>query len=298
MIVSASYKTDIPAFYGEWFLNRLRAGFARMRNPRTGQAHHVPLTPEMVDGFVFWTRNVGPFLPALREVRRLGVPFVVHYTITGYARALERAVPEPYRMVALARQLAGEFGADAVVWRYDPIVFSSLTPGAHHLAAFARRARALEGATDEVVISFAHIYRKTRRNLDRAAAAAGFTWWDESDAAKRALTARLAPIAAASGMRLSLCAQPGLLAAGAVPARCIDAARLSRLAGRPIAARAGGNRPGCACHAARDIGAYESCPHGCVYCYAVARRERAQAHHRAHQPGAEFLVAPGRAAAS
>ena len=128
MIISASYKTDIPAFYGTWFLKRLDAGVCRMRNPYGGQIYEVPLDLASVDGFVFWTRNAGPFLPVLREVRRRGYPFAVQYTITGYGRPLELSVPGPDKMVEIARRLAEEFGPRAVAWRYDPILISSATP--------------------------------------------------------------------------------------------------------------------------------------------------------------------------
>src|SRR5512147_2784929 len=120
MIVSASYRTDLPAFYGHWFLGRLAAGSARVRNPYGGGVQEIALTPQAVDGFVFWTRNIGPFLPALAEVGRRGFPFVVQYTVTGYPRALEAAVTEAERAAGQIRGLAAAYGARAVVWRYDP----------------------------------------------------------------------------------------------------------------------------------------------------------------------------------
>ncbi|MGH6953712.1 MAG: DUF1848 family protein, partial [Alphaproteobacteria bacterium] len=84
MIVSASYRTDIPAFYGPWFMRRLAAGHCRIVNPYGGPAQTVPLSADLVDGFVFWTKNLGPFLAHLPEVRRRGFPFVVQYTVNNY----------------------------------------------------------------------------------------------------------------------------------------------------------------------------------------------------------------------
>jgi hypothetical protein len=238
---------------------------------------------------VFWTRNPGPFQPVLEAVAAQGSPFVLQLTITGYPRALERRVLAPDRAVALARALRGRWGAAAVVWRYDPILVSDLTPPDWHRATFAGLAQALAGTVDEVVTSFATIYRKTQRNLDQAARAGGFAWRDPALDEKRALLATLAGIAAERGMRLTLCAQPDLIVAGAHAARCIDAERLSRVAGRPVLARAKGNRPGCACPESRDIGAYDSCPHGCAYCYAVSSHDRARAVHDRHDRRAEAL---------
>lgn len=296
MIISASYRTDIPAFYGAWFENRFRAGFARAVNPYGGRPSVVPLR-QGVDGFVFWTRNAQPFRSALDLVRAPGLPFMVQYTVTGYARALERSVVEPERAVADIRSLAAEYGRRAVVWRYDPIVFSDLTPADFHRANFTRLAEALAGAVDEVVISFAQIYKKTARNMDAAARAHHFAWGDAPDDAKRALAAELAQMATARGMRLSVCSQGVYTVPGSVGAACIDARRLEDVAagwGRPrvIAAKAKGNRPDCLCHESRDIGAYDTCPHGCAYCYAVGSRSLAKRQHGEHDPAGEFLFPP------
>lgn len=292
MIVSASYRTDIPAFYGNWFVNRLRAGFCRTINPYDRRVAILPLTREAVDGFVFWTRNLAPFLPALAETCRLGFPFYVQYTLTGYPREIETSVPPPERGIAHMRALAARHGSRAVVWRYDPILLTSLTPPAWHRANFASLARAIRGSSDEVVVSFAHMYLKTRRNLDLAARRSGFTWNDPADEEKRALAADLAAIAAQHRLRLTICSQPQYESDGIPGAACIDAARLSDLAGRPIAAAERGNRPGCRCAASRDIGDYDSCPHGCTYCYAVRSPALAKRRFKTHRANHEVLVPP------
>ena len=288
MIVSASYKTDIPAFYGPWFARRLAAGTVRTVNPYGGQVNDLALTREAVDGFVFWTRNPAPFAACLSQVARRW-PFVVQFTILGYPRRLDRSVPAPATAVATFRALAATYGATRLVWRYDPILFTSLTTPAWHAENFAQMARALAGACDEVVVSFTHIYAKTGRNLARAGEAAGFTWFDPPMAEKQAFLASLAPVAQAAGMRLTLCAQPDLSIDGVAAAACIDPTRLfGPNHGRRTAMSR--NRPGCRCAAARDIGHYETCPHGCVYCYAVADMDRAKTNHAAHDPSARLLV--------
>ena len=170
----------------------------------------------------------------------------------------------------------------------------ALRPGHADLReTFARLARDLAACTDEVVLSFVQVYAKTRANSDRAARRFGFTWWDPEAEEKRALLRELADIARNAGLSASLCAQPELLGPGLVEARCIDAARLSDVAGRPVAAKTKGNRPGCRCARASDVGAYDTCPHGCVYCYAVRRPELAKKRYRAHQPQSAFLAPPG-----
>ena len=289
MIVSASYRTDIPAFYADWFMHRLRAGYCRVANPYGGGAYEVALTPEAVDGFVFWTRNMRPLMADLDAVRRIA-PFVVQFTLTGYPRALESSVIGVAVAVAQLRELRHRFGPRAAVWRYDPIVFAAGMDAAAHKAEFAILAEALAGTVDEVVLSVMTPYKKTRRNLDRAARRHGFAWDDPPLDEKQALLTRLAGIAVEHDMAPTLCSQPELLVPGLGEARCIDAERLSDVAQRPIAARENGNRLGCRCAQSRDIGAYDSCPHGCVYCYAVSDRDRAVANFRAHDPEADCLA--------
>jgi hypothetical protein len=275
MIISASYRTDIPAFYGEWFMTRLDAGYCLVANPYSNQPYRVSLRREDVDGFIFWTKNLGPFMNYLTQIRKRGYPFIIQYTITGYPRALEFSVVDAQRAIEHMKVVAGTYGPRTAVWRYDTIVFSSLTPPDFHRRNFERLARALQATTDEVVISFAQIYQKTRRNMNWAARHFGFTWEDPPDVVK-----------------CTLCGQRQFLTPGIADARCIDAWRLADVAGTPIATGSKGHRRGCGCHASRDIGAYDTCPHGCVYCYAVQRRTLAQRRYRAHNPDDQFLYAP------
>jgi len=127
MIVSASYRTDIPAFYGDWFRRRLAEGFVRVANPYGGQPYDVSLRAPDCDGFVFWTRNIAPFKPALAEVAARGLPFVVQMTITGYPRALESSVVEAARAIEDMHWLAATYGPRVAVWRYDPVLMTALT---------------------------------------------------------------------------------------------------------------------------------------------------------------------------
>lgn len=292
MIVSASYKTDIPAFYGAWFRNRLAAGHARVPSPYGGQPFTVPLDPERADAFVFWTRNVDPFLGTLDLMAAEGRPFIVQMTVTGYPRALERSVIDTGRAVAQIREIARRFGRRAVVWRYDPVLLTDLTPAEFHRQSMRALSAALAGSVDEVTLSCATIYRKTGANLRRLQRDTGIAWQDPDLPEKRALLSHLADIAADHGIRPTLCAQPDLLVPGLDPAACIDVNRLSDVAGRAVGGRQKGNRPGCLCAETRDIGAYDSCPHGCLYCYAVGRPETAKRRFHRHDPAGEFLFPP------
>lgn len=287
MIVSASYRTDVPAFHADWFRARLADGVCQVANPYGGKPSSVALRGEGVDGYVFWTRNAAPFAAAFDDVAALGLPFVVQFTVTGYPRGLDAHTPRAADAVAQITALARKFGPRAVVWRYDPVVFTSVTPAEWHLRNFAGLAAEISNSVDECVLSCAQIYKKTERRLKIAARSHDFSWWDPDWDHKRALLGELAGIAAGYGLKTTICSQPdaltdaltdrltGAVSSALAPARCIDAARLSDIAGDDIAARQKGNRDGCLCAESRDIGAYDTCAHGCVYCYAVSDHDRA-----------------------
>lgn len=262
MIVSASYRTDIPAFHGAWFARHYQEGAVHVANPYSGKPYRVALTGAEVDGFVFWTRNVAPFLPVLKSVVE---PFIVQFTITGYPRILDERTPVSETAINQLRHMADRYGTRAVVWRYDPILISDVTPPDWHRRNFVALARQLNGAVDEVVCSFAQLYRKTERNLAKRMVSG--SWHDPPPDEKRDLLFDLSAAAADYGMRLTLCAQPELAEFPA--ASCIDADRLSDVAAITILGRTKGNRPGCQCAESRDIGAYDTCGHGCAYCYAI-----------------------------
>ncbi len=288
MIISASYKTDIPAFYGQWFVNRLAAGYCLMRNPMNRKVIRVPMTRNEVEGIVFWTKNFRPFMKHVHVVEASGIPFIVQYTINGYPKSLENHVVDWRKSVETAKDLAARFGPRCVAWRYDTVIFSRETPPTFHIENFSRIADALQGVTDEVVISFMQLYRKTARNMDKMAVDHANSWWDPSLEEKRVLASQLFQLARDRDITLTICSQPEIVTIQP-SSRCIDSGRLEAVGGRLISAKTLGNRPGCECAASRDIGDYDTCPHGCVYCYAVRSQELAVKRFRMHDPESEFL---------
>ena len=272
MIISASYRTDIPAYFGAWFMAGLARQYVTVKNPFNNREYSVSLAPEDVDGFVFWTRNIAPFLEHLDELHAAGHPFMVQYTVTGYPAAIERATAHWGRAVELMQLCAKRYGRKSVVWRYDPIVLTSVTDALFHQQNFARIAETLKHMVDEVVVSFLQPYVKTRRNMNLAAVDGDFTWYVPEIDERQHLIADLAAIAEGCGIRMTACSQSGL----EIPAEhCIDAERLSAIAGYEISARQKGNRADCECAESRDIGAYDTCAQGCAYCYAVGNRSAA-----------------------
>lgn len=288
-IISASYRTDIPAFYSDWFAARLAAGYVDVKNPYGGKTSRISLRPAEVSAFVFWTRNIKPFGAVLENAIAGSFPFMVQFTLTGYPRALEKSVPDTVDAIGQIRGLARDFGKDVCVWRYDPILISSLTPFEFHLAQFTELAEKLSGAVNEVVVSLAHFYAKTTRNLNALAARTDFDYCDPDFSQKQDLLEKFAQIARRFGMTLSLCAQPEYLMDDIQPARCIDSQRLQKRGAAVTGIRQKGNREGCDCDQSRDIGAYDTCPHGCLYCYAVSSPERAKINFRKISHDASLL---------
>jgi len=287
MIISASRRTDIPAFYSEWLLNRLRQGFVLVRNPFNPlQVARVSLDPGDVDCLVFWTKNPMPLLPRLAEIDRLGHRVLFQFTLTACDRSLERHVPARAERLAAFRALAERIGPERVLWRFDPILFTPDQGSEELLREFADLAGHLHPFTRQCTISFVSLYAKCRRNLQ------GMTLLTPDERAKIDFVRRLAEIAAANGLRLRACCDPFLQErCGIEAARCIDDRLLTTILGQPV--RSGkdkGQRPGCGCAVSVDIGAYNTCPHGCRYCYANVSERAVAANVAAHDPHSPLLT--------
>jgi hypothetical protein len=285
VIISVSKRTDIPAFYGQWFLNRLDAGYCMVRNPK-GKPYRVSLKREDVDGFVFWTKNIGPFVDALAIVHQRGYPFYVLYTINNYPKSIEPNVPSFEESVQWMHTLRDRYGPYAVVWRYDPIIVTRKPPNMWHLQNFRKLAEAMAGATNVVVISFVDIacYGHVQRHM------AGINWLELATEEKITMASQLASVAKEYGMQLTMCCERGVQPEGTRPSHCVDAGRMAQVAGQPVTAKPGKGRPGCGCFLNRDIGDYDTCVHGCKYCYATASAWLAKRLHGAHDAHADMLI--------
>ncbi len=274
MIVSASRRTDIPAFYAEWLLARVRAGFAYSVNPFNRRAVRVSLRAADVTALVLWSKDLSRFDAPAAALADAGHRLYFLLSLNAAPAELEPGVPPAALNVAAARRLAARFGAQSLAWRYDPILFGTGLDVGHHLRSFGRLAAELAGTTDRCILSFGCFYPKTVRNL-RAGGALARSIAPLPTAAARDCAGQLAEIAAAAGMSLEVCCHPELVGGAVRPGRCIAADRLPWPTARPLP-RPGPTRPGCGCAESRDIGLYDTCPHGCLYCYANGSPARAR----------------------
>jgi hypothetical protein len=269
-IISASRRTDVPAFHARWFLNRIRAGYCHWIQPFNGRVHRVSLAPRDVWGIVFWTRNPGQLLPELDALAEHSIVF--QYTINGYGPPLESH--NPATAVALRRfeELARRLGPDAVSWRYDPIVLSSEWDASYHARKFRELADRMQGMTRRCTFSFVDRYGKTVRNLAKMEASSGLRVLEPSRAERLALTSELAEIAAERGIRLRSCCDDSLVGGAVERSRCVDPEILAAVRGERPAVPSRPTRPDCGCARSVDVGAYDTCAFGCTYCYAVSGR--------------------------
>lgn len=286
MIVSASRRTDIPAFYSEWLMKRLEEGFVYVRNPMNRrQVSRIPLNRETVDCMVFWTKHPGPMLPRLPALDAMGFPYYFQFTLTPYGRDLEPGLPEKHRLLEQFSALWDRLGPERTVWRYDPIFLSGEWGISRHLAEFERFCARLEGKTETCVVSFLDGYRKIAKTLER------LNLRPPDHEERLRLMAEFGPMAAARGISVQTCAEEqDFLAFGVKQGACIDPELIQWITGRPVTAgKDPGQRPGCGCARSVDIGTYDTCAHFCAYCYANLGREAVEGARRRYQADSPFL---------
>ena len=295
MIISASRRTDVPAFYSDWFMNRVRQGYCVVPHPfNRKRIYQVSLRPEDVTAIVFWSKNPKPLVPHLDELDKQGYRYYFLYTLNDYPVELEPHVPDKSDRVKIFRELGGAIGPGRVVWRYDPIIISNRTDWDFHRRAFSRLCRELEGSTERVITSVVQFYTKTRRRL-AGLSDKGFEFDQHLTGRNevRSLLADMSAMALDAGMEIMICASDeDFRDVGVAPSRCIDGDLLSRLWGiKGPWPKDKGQRPDCGCTVAKDIGVADTCLHHCPYCYATISEKAAMNNFNKHNPDAPCLVA-------
>lgn len=286
MIISASRRTDIPCRYSEWFMNRIRAGYALTRNPMNhAQLSRLTLSPDVVDCIVFWTKDAANLLPYLDELDRMGYMYYFQFTLTPYGRELEPNLRPKAEIEDTFIKLSACIGRERVVWRYDPIILNSELDIQYHKTQFSRMCGKLALYTDTVTVSFVDMYPKFRNvgaDIIRPL----------TDGEISELAGFIGTTANEYGLRaVACCEDRDLTAYGIEKSSCIDSRRIEKLLGCPLEIGADKNqRPGCGCCESVDIGAYNTCPNGCIYCYANDAPKTTARRFASHNPKSELLV--------
>jgi hypothetical protein len=286
MIISASRRTDIPAYYSDWFLSRIKEKYVLVRNPMNfRQVSRVPLSPDVVDGIVFWTKNPAPMLERLDALS--DYMFYFQVTLTPYGRDIEPGISsKDDKIIPAFQRLADTVGPERVVWRYDPIFLTDVYTEAYHIEQFDKIAGRLRGYANKCTFSFLDMYKKIETRMKPLNTA------PLSEEQMHGMAKAFAVIAGQNGLTLDTCAERIDLAQyGIGHARCVDGRLLGRLLGCRLNVEKDGNqRPECGCDASIDIGMYDTCPAGCKYCYANRSHAAATDNRSKHESSSPLLT--------
>lgn len=285
MILFVSGRSDIPAFYSNWFFHRIEEGFVDVRNPfNPHQISRIILDQEHIDVILFCTKNPIPMLHRLDEIP---FPYVFHVTLTPYHEDIEKHVPNKKEIIMAVKQLSQQLGKKRVIVRYDPICINERYTIAYHIKAFESMCKQLEGFIDTIIISFVDMYQNTKRNMTSMR----LKTINEEDMHK--IGKAFGEIAKKYHMKVQTCAEKVDLSAYGIQARaCIHWEDLCDAIGHTFDKPLGNNVRNqiCGCLSSVDIGDYNSCPHECLYCYANYDENQIHQRRQLHDENSSVLL--------
>ncbi len=285
MIISASRRTDIPTYYSEWFFNRIKEGYVYVRNPMNiHQISKIPLSPDVVDGIVFWTKNPIPMVDRLDELK--DYVYYFQFTLNAYGKDIEPNIPSKNDVIIPAFQkLSQKIGKEKVIWRYDPILINDKYTMDYHVKYFKALAHKLSPYTEKCTISFLNFYKSTQRNIKP------LNVIDLTLEQKQELMQKFSEIASSVGIYIDTCAEDIDLSQFEIShACCIDKNRFERIGGFDLNVEKDKNqRTECGCVASIDIGSYNTCKNGCLYCYANYSQKIVCLNSSIHDPHSPIL---------
>ncbi len=284
MIINTGSRTDIPAYYSQWFYQRISEGYVLVRNPYyPQQVLHYRLSPDVVDMLVFCSKNPIPMLNRINELADFRQFWFV--TITPYGRDIEPNVPSKHKIIEALIKLSEITGIRSVSWRYDPIFINERYTVDYHIKAFEAMAKILSGYVDHCVISFIDLYEKTKRNFPGV--------HEVTREEQHEIGRRFAEIGRKYGILIRTCCEGTELEKyGVDVSGCMTKEVFERAMGYILEVPAGRQaaREGCRCLLGNDIGMYNTCGHACVYCYANYDRKTVLENMRRHDPKSPFLI--------
>ncbi len=274
-IISASRRTDIPAFYSEWFIQRLKAGEVYVKNPYGGQIYRVSLKADDMHCIVFWSKNFAPLISRIEEVENVTGNLFFHFTITGMPEDIESNTPHYKEAIKDLRYIAQRYSPGHVIWRFHPVCVTDKLPFEYFEEMFSECAEKLRGSCDKCYISFVQKYRKAISNFEKYS---DHKLVDIDAQTQREYAIKLGGIASKNGIKLYACCNDYLLSDRVYKGSCINSMELAELfSDYLISTPVAPTRKECACTKSMDIGSYDTCPHGCLYCYANSDKEKSKA---------------------
>ena len=271
MIISCSRRTDIPAFFAPWFQKRVQQGYVYTKNPiNPKQMRKLVLDPKVVDMIVFWTKNAIPMMPVLDELDNRGYKYYFQYTITPYGKEIEPEVPNKEEIIHNFIALSNRLGKNRVIWRYDPIFINETYTIEYHIEQFKEMYEQLKNYTNRIVISFIDLYKKTKKNTQE------YITRELNKQEVERIAAAFSSITKQDNITLGTCSEEyDLTAFGIEPTSCISKKVIEEILGCKIKTKKDrAQRQSCNCIESIDIGKYDTCQHGCIYCYATNRLQK------------------------
>lgn len=282
MIINTGQRTDIPAFYSDWFFQRIKEGYVYVRNPYDPKRiTYYDLNKDVVDVICFCTKNPKPMLSRLDELKEFRQFW--HVTITPYDRDIEPYVPLVKNVIKSFRELSLKVGWQAVVWRYDPIFINEKYTLDYHLNAFHYIAKHLSGYTNQCIISFIDLYKKTKKNCPSIK--------EVSIKEQEQFVKECVKIAKEYHIEVYTCLENKNLEKYEVHVQgCMTKNVLKKALNIDLNTKSHQIRNGCDCLLGNDIGAYNTCLHGCLYCYANENKQMVKKLYNQHDPFSPLLI--------
>lgn len=282
MIISASRRTDIPAYYSKWFINRIKDGYAMIPNPRNpNRLARVELSSDKVDCIVFWTKNPLPMFDKLPFLNEMGYQYYFEFSVTAFEQDVENNLPLKKKAIETFKQLSARIGAKRVDWRFDPIMVNKQFTVDWHIQRFSELCQALRPYTERCIISFINTYSHTGSMIK------GMNMTDILKTAEG-----ISKVAREYDLPIFTCAEEfDLIEFGIEHASCIDQRKVEQIIGSKITAKKDlGQRKACGCIESVDVGVYDTCANGCSYCYATTSMKTVQQRMLAHDPNSPILT--------
>ncbi len=282
MILSVSRRTDIPAFYGEWFLNRLKEGYVCVRNPfNFNMVSKIPLNSEVVDCIVFWTKDGSNFLKYLDYLDEMKYNYYFQYTITPYGNDIEERLRKKDDIIENFKQLSSKIGSNRVIWRYDPILITDNINIKWHIDKFEEMCSRLTAFTKTCIISFIDKYKKLDKNIFNTLSPLEIS----------SIIKTFSKIAKKYNIALQSCAEEIDDQLDIIRGACIDKKLIEKTFHLELDVKKDKNqRPLCDCVESIDIGEYDSCPHLCRYCYANNKTKKMHNKIKNHNKNSPLLI--------
>lgn len=287
MIISASRRTDISAFYSKWFINRINEGYVYVKNPMNSkQISKISLKQDAVDCIVFWTKNAAPMIEQLDIIDGMDYKYYFLWTITPYGKDVECNLPDKIKIMENFMKLSDRIGNNRIIWRYDPVIVSSQFSVEYHVHNFEKMCRQLQGFTNKCIFSYVDLYNKIRKS------AKGIISGEVETQSMLEIAQQFSIIAKQNSIILETCCeQIELSQLGIKHSSCINKQTVEEIIGCSIEVKkAKEQRCFCSCIESIDIGAYNCCSHGCIYCYANVSPNTVLDNIRGHEAASPLLI--------